>query len=129
MDTYDCHSIAHRYPHQISGGEKQRVAIARAVIVQPEILLLDEPFSALDAQSKNILRTHIFSKTTLPILMVSHDIQDVMQGADYIYVLESGALSHQGTLEHLIDHPKTPYIQEFLYPLLKYSAHTPKDKT
>ena len=128
LERFDCHSFAHRYPNQLSGGEKQRVAIARALIIQPDFLLLDEPFSALDAQSKNMLRKYIFSDTIPPILVVSHDIQDVMQGAEYIFVLERGSISQEGTLETLLKTPKTPYIREFLYPLLKSRTQTPKDQ-
>lgn len=90
--------LLYKYPHQISGGEKQRVALARALAAKPDILLLDEPFSALDDQTRNncqnqLLRIHDLWR--IPIIMVTHRIADAEELAERIFRVEQGKLKEQ----------------------------------
>jgi ABC-type sulfate/molybdate transport systems ATPase subunit len=104
--------LLQRWTHQLSGGEKQRIALARLLVSAPRLLLLDEPFSNLDAIHKNILKSVIHAiadDLKLTCLLVSHDPADVLSWADEILVLQDGALIQQGTPEDVYKQPVSEY--------------------
>ena len=106
-----------RYPGELSGGQQQRVAVARALVVEPEILLLDEPLSNLDANLREEMRFEIrrlhdkFGNTTL---YVTHDQAEAMVISDRIAVLQGGRLAQVGTADELFDAPRTRFVAEFI---------------
>ncbi len=107
----------HRYPGELSGGQQQRVAVARALVVEPEILLLDEPLSNLDANLREEMRFEIrrlheaFAITTL---YVTHDQAEAMVISDRIAVLQKGRVAQIGVAEELFVHPRTRFVAEFI---------------
>jgi len=95
LESFGIQHLVDRYPGQLSGGEKQRVALARALITNPRLLLLDEPFSALDYENKVRLRQelkHIHNKRQIPLVMVTHDQEDAAYLGDVIMKLEMGQI-------------------------------------
>lgn len=105
-----------RYPHQLSGGQQQRVALARALAPQPEILLMDEPFSNIDTVKKNQIREEIhglLKKAGATVVFVTHDTRDVMAIADRVAVLKEGHLIQQGTPEAVFKRPQNSYLAHF----------------
>jgi iron(III) transport system ATP-binding protein len=107
----------HRYPAELSGGQQQRVAVARALVVEPEILLLDEPLSNLDANLREEMRFEIrrlheaFGITTL---YVTHDQGEAMVISDRIAVIEAGRVAQMGTADELFNRPRTRFVAEFI---------------
>jgi ABC-type sulfate/molybdate transport systems ATPase subunit len=104
--------LLQRWTHQLSGGEKQRIALARLLVTAPRLLLLDEPFSNLDAIHKNMLKSVIHAigdDLKLTCLLVSHDPVDVLSWADEILVLQDGALVQQGAPEAVYQQPASEY--------------------
>ena len=105
------------YPNQLSGGQRQRVALARALAVEPKVLLLDEPFAALDAKIRKQLRSwlrelhHQISVTTV---FVTHDHSEAMELAQEIVLLENGKIIQIGTAQELSDHPTNSFVKDFL---------------
>jgi sulfate transport system ATP-binding protein len=111
-----------RYPSQLSGGQRQRVALARALAIEPRILLLDEPFGALDAKVRRELRRwlrQIHERTGLTTIFVTHDQEEALELADRVALLKDGALEQVGTPEELYHHPATPFVFEFLGDVVK----------
>ena len=109
--------FAHRYPKQLSGGQRQRVAFARALAVEPKILLLDEPFSALDAKIRKQLRSwlrNFHPEIAVTTVFVTHDHQEALEVADELAVLENGHISQIGSPEEISDYPSTSFIKSFL---------------
>jgi len=109
--------VADRYPHQLSGGQRQRVALARALAVEPELLLLDEPFGALDAKVRAELRRwlrKLHDDTGITSLFVTHDQEEALEVADRIAVLHQGRLEQEGTPEEVYEHPANPFVFHFL---------------
>jgi iron(III) transport system ATP-binding protein len=105
-----------RYPHELSGGQQQRVALARALAPDPAILLLDEPFSNLDAMRKNELRFElrdIIRKAETTAIFVTHDTRDVLAIADRVFVLKKGVTIQQGTPEEVYRKPADSYVASF----------------
>lgn len=105
----------HRYPHELSGGQQQRVGILRAMMTNPKILLMDEPFSALDAISRKQLQKLLldlhdeFSQTTV---FVTHDTDEALLLADKIVVLNEGKIVQIGNPEDILKRPKTPFVTQ-----------------
>ena len=109
--------LADRYPHQLSGGQQQRVALARALAIQPEVLLLDEPLSALDAKVRLSLRDEIRRiQTTLGIttLLVTHDQEEALGISDRVGVMSQGSLEQLGTPIEVYRHPSTAFVARFV---------------
>lgn len=109
--------LSQRYPSQLSGGQRQRVALARALAVQPRILLLDEPFGALDAQVRQELRQwlrQLHDKIHLTTVFVTHDQEEAFEVADRVVVMHQGRLEQVGTPQEVFDHPATPFVMKFL---------------
>jgi putative spermidine/putrescine transport system ATP-binding protein len=105
------------YPHQLSGGQQQRVALARALAIEPSVLLLDEPLSALDARVRHQLRAEIRSvqqRLGITTLFVTHDQAEALSMADRVGVMHGGHLEQLGTPEEIYDRPETPFVAEFV---------------
>jgi putative spermidine/putrescine transport system ATP-binding protein len=108
---------ADRYPHQLSGGQQQRVAIARALAIEPTVLLLDEPLSALDARVRAQLRSEIRSiqqRLGITTLFVTHDQSEALSIADRVGVMHNGLLEQLDTPENVYRHPATPFVAGFV---------------
>jgi sulfate transport system ATP-binding protein len=109
--------IADRYPHQLSGGQRQRIALARALAVEPKVLLLDEPFGALDAKVRKELRRwlrRLHDEMHITSVFVTHDQEEAMEVADRIVVMNQGHIEQEGTPDQVYDHPATPFVLQFL---------------
>lgn len=109
-----------QYPRQLSGGQQQKVAIARALSLEPSVLLLDEPFSSLDAIQKRMLLVElnlIFQEIKVSMILVTHDMQDALLLADKICILKGGKLLRKGSPEELYEDPRTPYVAGFFGPI------------
>ncbi|OWY62415.1 hypothetical protein B7486_58570, partial [cyanobacterium TDX16] len=105
------------YPHELSGGERQRVALARALAIDPAVVLLDEPFAALDAGLRTSLRddvAQILRDAGTSALLVTHDQQEALSMADDVVVMRSGRIQQSGTPEQVYAHPATRWVAEFL---------------
>jgi len=106
-----------KYPHQLSGGQQQRTALARAIVTEPQILLLDEPFSNLDTNLKNNIREslkEIINVIGITTIIVSHDKLDALKLADQLIVLKEGKIKQKGIPEQLISKPNTGYAESIL---------------
>jgi sulfate transport system ATP-binding protein len=109
--------VADRYPHQLSGGQRQRIALARALAVEPKVLLLDEPFGALDAKVRKELRRwlrRLHDEVHVTSVFVTHDQEEAMEVADRVVVLNQGHIEQQGSPDEVYDHPATPFVLQFL---------------
>ena len=106
-----------RYPSQLSGGQRQRVALARALAIEPRILLLDEPFGALDAKVRKDLRQWLrtlHDETRLTTIMVTHDQEEALALADRVAVMNKGQIEQVATPADLRSTPATPFVKDFL---------------
>jgi sulfate transport system ATP-binding protein len=106
-----------RYPSQLSGGQRQRMALARALAVEPEVLLLDEPFGALDARVRTELRQwlrRLHDEVHVTTIFVTHDQEEAMDVAEKIVVMNEGAVEQAGKPTDLYDHPKTEFVMNFV---------------
>lgn len=106
-----------RYPHQLSGGQRQRIALARALAIEPRVLLLDEPFGALDAKVRKELRRwlrQLHDEMRLTTVFVTHDQDEAMEVADRIIVMNRGRIEQEGLPEDVYDQPASAFVVEFL---------------
>src|SRR6266404_6224188 len=106
-----------KYPSQLSGGQQQRVAIARTLAYDPEVLLFDEPFGALDAQTRGHLRREIralLKKVNVPAIFITHDQEEALELGDRIAVINVGHIEQIGIPEEIYNHPATEYVATFL---------------
>ena len=109
--------LGNRYPSQLSGGQRQRVALARALAVQPQVLLLDEPFGALDAKVRKELRSwlrKLHDEVHLTSVFVTHDQEEAMEVADEIVVMSNGKVEQVGTAEEIYENPASPFVMSFI---------------
>lgn len=109
--------LANRYPSQLSGGQKQRIALARALAVEPDVLLLDEPFGALDAKVRLELRQwlrEIHEKLNITTIFVTHDQEEALEMADTIVVMNEGKIEQVGSPEDVYLYPANPFVYSFL---------------
>ena len=109
--------LKERYPAELSGGQQQRVGIARALAASPEILLMDEPFGAVDeitrAQLQSELR-QIYERTRITVLFVTHDIGEALKLGTKVLVMDQGEIQQYGTPEELLRHPATPFVERLV---------------
>ncbi len=109
--------LAGRYPAQLSGGQRQRIALARALAVEPQVLLLDEPFGALDAKVRKDLRRwlrRLHDELHITSVFVTHDQEEALEVADRIVVMNRGRLEQVGTPTEVYDNPASPFVYQFL---------------
>ena len=109
--------IADRYPSQLSGGQRQRIALARALAVEPKVLLLDEPFGALDAKVRKELRRwlrRLHDELHVTSIFVTHDQEEALEVADRVVVINQGRIEQQGTPQQVWDNPASPFVYGFL---------------
>lgn len=112
--------LGDRYPSQLSGGQRQRVALARALAVQPQVLLLDEPFGALDAKVRKDLRAwlrKLHDEVHVTTVFVTHDQEEAMEVSDEIVVMNKGKVEQVGTPAQIYDHPATAFVMSFIGPV------------
>jgi putative spermidine/putrescine transport system ATP-binding protein len=117
LDMVGLSAQGRQYPHQLSGGQQQRVALARALAIEPRVLLLDEPLSALDAKVRLQLREQIRSlqqRLGTTTLFVTHDQEEALSMADRVGVMREGRLEQIATPDELYDRPATPFVAEFV---------------
>ncbi|WP_339865915.1 ABC transporter ATP-binding protein [uncultured Algoriphagus sp.] len=111
-----------RFPRQLSGGQKQKVAIGKAMAVEPDILLLDEPFSSLDTIQTHRLITElkeIFKALGTTVIFVTHDLDDALRLTDNLIILQKGKIAQKGTSKQLCEKPKTKYVAQLFSPINK----------
>lgn len=109
--------VADRFPSQLSGGQRQRIALARALAIEPRVLLLDEPFGALDAKVRKDLRRwlrHLHQELNVTIIFVTHDQEEALEVADQIVVMNKGQVEQIGSPDEVYNVPATPFVYNFL---------------
>jgi sulfate transport system ATP-binding protein len=109
--------LGDRYPHQLSGGQRQRIALARALAIEPKVLLLDEPFGALDAKVRKDLRRwlrRLHDEIHLTSVFVTHDQEEALEVSDRVVVFDHGRIEQIGVPDEVYDHPATPFVYGFL---------------
>ncbi|MFC0472660.1 sulfate/molybdate ABC transporter ATP-binding protein [Halalkalibacter kiskunsagensis] len=109
--------LANRYPAQLSGGQRQRIALARALAVEPKVLLLDEPFGALDAKVRKDLRRwlrRLHDEFHITSVFVTHDQEEALDVADRVVIMSDGKIKQIGSPEEVYEHPQTPFVYNFL---------------
>jgi sulfate transport system ATP-binding protein len=120
LELIQLQGLGERYPSQLSGGQRQRVALARALAVQPQVLLLDEPFGALDAKVRKELRAwlrRLHDEVHVTSVFVTHDQEEAMEVADEIVVMNQGRIEQVGSPAQVYDHPATPFVMQFIGPV------------
>jgi sulfate transport system ATP-binding protein len=118
--------FADRLPSQLSGGQRQRMALARALAVQPEVLLLDEPFGALDAKVRKELRDwlrNLHDEVNVTTIFVTHDQEEALEVSDEIVVINHGRIEQVGSPTDLYDHPANDFVMGFLGPVTRLNGH------
>ena len=118
--------LAERYPSQISGGQRQRMALARALAAEPRVLLLDEPFGALDASVRGELRAwlrRLHDETGTTTLLVTHDQEEAMEVADQVVVMRDGKVEQAGSPRQVYDNPANPWVMGFVGPTTRIDHH------
>ena len=117
LDLVQLQGLAERYPSQLSGGQRQRMALARALAVQPQVLLLDEPFGALDAKVRKDLRTwlrRLHDDMHVTTIFVTHDQEEAMDVAGQLVVMNEGRVEQSGTAEQLYEQPANEFVMSFV---------------
>ena len=117
LDLVQLSGLENRYPNQLSGGQRQRVALARALAIEPRVLLLDEPFGALDAQVRRELRRwlrEIHDRTGHTTVFVTHDQEEALELADRVVVMSQGRIEQVGTADEVYDTPNSPFVYGFI---------------
>ena len=117
LELVQLEGLEKRFPSQLSGGQRQRVALARALAIEPTVLLLDEPFGALDAKVRKDLRRwlrEIHRETGLTTIFVTHDQEEALELADRVVIMRGGGIEQIGTPGEIYDEPATPFVCEFL---------------
>jgi sulfate transport system ATP-binding protein len=122
LELVQLEGLAKRYPAQLSGGQRQRMALARALAVDPEVLLLDEPFGALDARVRKELRAwlrRLHDEVHVTTIIVTHDQEEAMEVAGQIVVINQGRVEQVGTPRELYDSPANEFVMSFVGPVNK----------
>ena len=117
LDLIQLAGLGDRYPKQLSGGQRQRVALARALAVEPKVLLLDEPFGALDAKVRKELRgwlRRLHDEVHVTSVFVTHDQEEAMEVSDEIVIMNQGQIEQVGTPAEVYDRPATPFVMSFI---------------
>ena len=117
MELVDIAPLARRKPRQLSGGQQQRVALARAIVNEPEVLLLDEPLSALDAQLRKQLQVQLGQlqrRLGITFIFVTHDQEQALTMSDRIAVMREGRIEQMGAVQEIYEQPATPFVASFL---------------
>ena len=117
LDMVHLSGLEKRYPNQLSGGQRQRVALARAVAIEPRVLLLDEPFGALDAKVRKELRRWLrefHDRTGHTTVFVTHDQEEALELADRVVVMSQGKIEQVGTADDVYDTPNSPFVFSFI---------------
>ena len=117
IDFVQLSGLENRYPHQLSGGQRQRVALARALAIEPTLLLLDEPFGALDAQVRRELRRwlrEIHERTRHTTVFVTHDQEEALELADRVVVMGKGQIEQVGSPDEIYDRPASEFVFRFV---------------
>ena len=117
LELISMQDFGKRYPHQLSGGQRQRVAFARALSPKPQLLLLDEPFAAIDAKVRGELRTwlrNMIGRVGITSIFVTHDQEEAMEVANAILIINEGSIEQIGTPEEICRHPKTEFVADFI---------------
>jgi sulfate transport system ATP-binding protein len=117
LDLVQLNGLAKRYPSQLSGGQRQRMALARALAVEPKVLLLDEPFGALDAKVRKDLRTwlrRLHDEVHVTTIFVTHDQEEAMDIAEQIVVMNDGRIEQTGSATELYDQPENDFVMGFV---------------
>jgi spermidine/putrescine ABC transporter ATP-binding subunit len=117
LELVHLRELGHRYPRQLSGGQQQRVALARAVVIQPTVLLLDEPLSNLDARLRQEMRSELRRlqrRLEIATIFVTHDQEEALSMADRVVVMNEGQVEQIGTAEEIYTRPRTRFVAEFI---------------
>jgi len=120
LDLVQLNGLAERYPSQLSGGQRQRMALARALAVEPRVLLLDEPFGALDARVRKDLRAwlrKLHDEVHVTTVLVTHDQEEAMEVADRIVLMNEGKIEQTGRPRDLYEHPANEFVMSFVGPV------------
>ena len=120
LELVQLEGLAERYPEQLSGGQRQRMALARALAVEPRVLLLDEPFGALDARVRKELRTwlrRLHDDVHVTTVLVTHDQEEAMEVADRIALMNEGRIEQTGKPRDLYEHPANEFVMGFVGPV------------
>ena len=126
LKLVELEGLGKRYPSQLSGGQRQRVALSRALAVQPSVLLLDEPFGALDATVRKSLRRElrrVHDATGVTTIFVTHDQEEALELADRVAILNQGRIEQLGTPDQVHDHPETAFVCGFVGEANRFEGH------
>jgi sulfate transport system ATP-binding protein len=125
LELVHLEQFADRLPSQLSGGQRQRMALARALAVEPEVLLLDEPFGALDAQVRKELRDwlrRLHDEVHVTTIFVTHDQEEALEVSDELVVINQGRIEQIGSPTELYDHPANDFVMSFLGPVTRFDG-------
>jgi sulfate transport system ATP-binding protein len=126
LDLVQLHGLADRYPSQLSGGQRQRMALARALAVEPQVLLLDEPFGALDAKVRKDLRVwlrRLHDEVHVTTIFVTHDQEEAMDIAKQLVVMNEGRIEQTGTAGELYESPANEFVMGFVGEVNQLGEH------